>query len=254
MGRLSDQVVLISGGAGAFGHATAAAVIAEGAAAVLADIDEAGGHRVADELGDRAAFVHCDITAPESWRGAVAFAGRRFGPVSALVGTAGTTAVHRLEELDADTMLALARVNQFGAIYGMQAVFGPMRDAGRGSIVNVTTMSVHFGFGLNAGYAGAKAAVRAVTLAAAVEWARHGIRANTLAPGIIDSPMSRGGAYQALSNFDDRVREVPLRCAGTVEQVAAAILFLISDESAFITGADLVMDGGQTAGRLRQLA
>lgn len=255
MARLTGQVVLLSGGAGAFGRATAKAIVDEGGAVVVADIEVEGGEELAASLGERAAFVECDVTDPEAWRRAVAFAAERFSPVTALVGNAGTTSVHRVEDLTPEELLDLARVNQFGAIFGMQAVFGPMRDAGGGSIVNVTTMSVGHGVGFNAGYAAAKAGVRAVTVCAAIEWAAHGIRVNTIAPGMIESPMAQGGRYAALANFEQRVREmVPLGRAGTVEQIAATTVFLICDESAFITGADIVVDGGQTAGRLRPLA
>ena len=255
MPRLPGQVVLISGGAGAFGRATAAAIIAEDGAVVLADIDVDAGEEAAAALGDRAAFVHCDVTEPGSWKRAVAFCEERFAPVTALVGNAGTTAVHRVEDLTPDEMLELTKVNQFGAIYGMQAVFGPMRKAGGGSIVNITTMSALHGVGFNAGYAAAKAAVRGVTVCAAMEWAEHGIRVNTIAPGMIASPMAQGGQYARLSNFDERVKAmVPLGRPGTVDQVAAMTVFLVSDEGSFCTGSDFVIDGGQTAGRLRTLS
>jgi 3alpha(or 20beta)-hydroxysteroid dehydrogenase len=249
-----NQVVLVSGGAGALGRVIAEAIVREGGRAVLADVDPAGADTAA-ALGDSAGFVLCDVTDPHAWETAVQDAAGRFGPVTALVNNAGTTSVHRVEDLTPTEMVELAEINQFAIVYGMQAVFAGMRSAGAGSIVNVTSISAGYGVGFNVGYAAAKGAVRAITLCAAVEWAPHGIRVNTIVPGTIDTPMARGGKYARLSNLEERVRaQVPLGRPGTPEEVAAMTVFLISDESAFSTGSEFVLDGGQTAGHLRTLS
>jgi 3alpha(or 20beta)-hydroxysteroid dehydrogenase len=255
MGSLTDQIVLIAGGAGAIGRATAQAIVVEGGRVMVADINRHAGEALVEALGDSASFVVCDITRREAWSEAVTQCANSFGPVTALVNDGGTTSVHRLEELSSEEMLELTRVNQFGAIYGMQAVFEPLRANGGGSIINVTSMAVHHGVGFNAGYAAAKAAVRAVSVCAALEWAPHGIRVNTIAPGMLATPMAQGAHYARLSNFDERVRAmVPLGRPGTVDQVAALTVFLLSDEGGFCTGADFVLDGGQSAGRIRELS
>jgi 3alpha(or 20beta)-hydroxysteroid dehydrogenase len=254
--RLSGHVVLVTGAAGAIGAAVAARLVAEGARVMLSDVREDAGRAVAANLDpERAAFVTLDVRDPRAWRSAVAAADRTFAPVSVLVNNAGTTSVGALETLSPTELADLNAVNQYGVVYGMQAVFPGMRDAGGGSIVNVSSISACFGVGYNAGYAGAKAATHAIGKAAAVEWAAHNIRVNTVIAGAIDTPMSSGGQYAALGNLAERVAaQVPLARAGTVEEVAALITFLGSDEAAFCTGADFVIDGGQTAGRLRQLA
>lgn len=255
MPGLDSKVILLTGAAGGLGAPIARALRAAGARLVLADIDITGASDLADKLGGGTVPVECDVRYPEAWARAVAVAEARFGPVNALVNNAGTTSVHRLEELDRKELLALTEANQFSVIFGMQAVFGGMRDAGGGAIVNITSISAGHGVGWHAGYAAAKGAVRALTLCAAVEWAVHGIRVNTVAPGTIDTPMSRGVAYARLANLDARAAAmVPLGHAGTPEHVAGLVVYLVSDEGEFCTGADFVIDGGQSAGRLRSLS
>jgi 3alpha(or 20beta)-hydroxysteroid dehydrogenase len=256
MQRLSGRVALVTGAAGAIGAAVAARLVAEGARVILADIREDAGRTVAADLDpERAAFVKLDVRDPQAWASAVVMAERTFAPVTVLVNNAGTTSVGPLETLSAGELSDLNAVNHYAVVYGMQAVFPGMRDAGGGSIVNISSISACFGVGYNAGYAGAKAATHAIGKAAAVEWAAHRIRVNAVVAGAIDTPMSNGGQYGALGNLAARVAaQVPLARAGTVEEITALIAFLASDEAAFCTGADFVIDGGQTAGRLRQLA
>jgi 3alpha(or 20beta)-hydroxysteroid dehydrogenase len=253
--RLDGEVILLTGAAGGLGAPMARVLHACGARLVLADIDAAGTAALAAELKTDALALTCDVREPGAWAETVAAAEDHFGPIRGLVNNAGITAVHRFEEVTAAQLLELTRANQFSVIYGMQAVFPGMLAAGGGAIVNITSISASYGVGWHAGYAAAKGAVRALTLCAAAEWASHSIRVNTIAPGTIDTPMARGGAYASLANFDERVAAmVPLGRAGTPDQVAAMVAYLLSPDGAFCTGADFVIDGGQSAGRLRSLA
>jgi 3alpha(or 20beta)-hydroxysteroid dehydrogenase len=250
------DVILITGGAGAIGAAVGRRLLAEGNRIVLADIRTDAGLALLDQLDqDVAAFSTLDVRNRTEWVAVIAETRRRFGAPTVLVNCAGTTCVGPLETLSLDELVDVTSVNHYGVILGMQAVFSGMRDSGGGSIVNLSSISATFGVGYNAAYAGAKAAVHAVGKAAAVEWAQHGIRVNAVVAGAIDSPMSAGGNYAALGNLQARVAEnVPLRRAGTTEEVASLVAFLASDAGAYCTGAEFVIDGGWTAGRLRALA
>jgi 3alpha(or 20beta)-hydroxysteroid dehydrogenase len=256
MKRLSGNVALVTGAAGAIGAAVAARLVSEGADVMLSDIRAEAGQAITADLDPKhAAFVGLDVRDPRAWESTVAAVAETFGPVTVLVNSAGTTSVGSFESLSPTELADLNAVNQYGVVYGMQAVFPGMRDAGGGSIVNISSISACFGVGYNAGYAGAKAATHAIGKAAAVEWAAQRIRVNAVVAGAIDTPMSSGGQYAALGNLAERVAaQVPLARAGTVAEITALITFLASDEAAFCTGTEFVIDGGQTAGRLRQLA
>jgi 3alpha(or 20beta)-hydroxysteroid dehydrogenase len=251
--RLTGKVAIITGAARGIGAATARRLISEGAQIVIADVLEEEGSALAEALGQNAAFAALDVSAREQWDAVLDVAHARYGIVNVLVNNAGVTMVRDLPSLRGDELRRITEINQFGPIYGMQAVFEDMANHGGGSIVNTSSIAAVRGWGSNVAYAATKGAVLAVSRTVAIEWAAYGIRVNTVLPGVIDTTMGRGGVAPELSNLADRVAEqVPMKRPGRAEEVAAAIAYLASDESGFCTGLELVIDGGQIIGRLRR--
>ncbi len=243
MGRLDGKVALVTGGARGQGAAEVRLFAAEGAKVVAADVRVDAGQALATELGDDVVFVRHDVADEGSWEGAVATAVERFGALHVLVNNAGightaTIAKHTLGDYE-----RVISVNQTGVFLGIRSVIALMTAAGGGSIVNTSS-----GAGLRAtkymiAYAASKYAVTGMTAAAALELARYNIRVNSIHPGVIDTPML--GDLRDSAN-DTLVRTTPLRRMGTPEEIANVALFLASDESGYMTGAHVVVDGGLT--------
>ena len=255
MTSLTGQVVLVAGGAGALGAAVSEAIVAEGGRVVVCDRNGDAALLLSERLGPAATAATMDVVQPPQWRALVEDCRQRFGRVDGLVNCAGSTSVHRLEDLDQHTLSSQTEQSYFGVLYGMQSVFPLLRDSGGGSIVNIGSISARFAVGFNAAYAAAQAAVEALSRCAAVEWAAYGIRVNTIEAGTFDTPMTSGGAYAQLGNIRERVAAaVPLQRPGDPSELAAAVVFLLSPGSAFCTGSTLTLDGGQNAGRLRVLS
>jgi 3alpha(or 20beta)-hydroxysteroid dehydrogenase len=241
MGRLDGKVALVTGGARGQGAAEVRLFAAEGAKVVAADVRVDAGEALAAELGDDVVFVRHDVADEGSWEGAVGTALERFGGLDVLVNNAGightaTIGKHTLGDYE-----RVIGVNQTGVFLGIRSAIEPMKSAGGGSIVNTSS-----GAGLRAtkymiAYAASKYAVTGMTAAAALELARYRIRVNSIHPGVIDTPM--------LGDFTENekiVRATPLRRMGTPEEIANVALFLASDESSYMTGAHVVVDGGIT--------
>jgi 3alpha(or 20beta)-hydroxysteroid dehydrogenase len=253
--RLTGQVVLVAGGAGALGAAVSEAIVAEGGRVVVCDRNGDAASLLAERLGPAASATTLDVVEPLEWRALVEDCRHRFDRIDGLVNCAGHTSVHRLENLDQQTLSSQTEQCYFGVVYGMQAVFPLLRDSGGGSIVSIGSISARFAVGFNAAYAASQAAVEALSRCAALEWGTHGIRVNTIAAGMFDTPMTSGGAYAQLGNMRERVAaSVPLQRPGDPCELAAAVVFLLSPGSAFCTGSTLTLDGGQNAGRLRVLS
>jgi 3alpha(or 20beta)-hydroxysteroid dehydrogenase len=251
--RLAGKIAIITGAARGIGEATARRLVSEGARIVIADVLAEEGSALAETLGEHAAFAPLDVSVREQWDAVVDVAHLRFGPVNVLVNNAGITMVRDLPSLRGEDLRRITEINQFGPIYGMQAVFQDMASHAGGSIVNTSSIAAVRGWGSNVAYAATKGAILAASRTVAIEWAEHGIRVNTVLPGVIDTVMGRGGVAPELSNLAARVADqVPLKRAGRAEEVAAAIAYLASDESGFCTGLELVIDGGQIIGRRRR--
>ena len=248
MGRLDGKVALVTGAARGQGEAEARLFSAEGAAVVLADVREAEGTKVAAEIaeaGGRAAFAHLDVTSPDAWKAAVADAVASFGKLDVLVNNA---AIWRgeggIEDITSENWDDLLNVNAKAALLGMQAAIPEMRRAGGGAIVNVgSTLAMH-GAATSAAYSAAKAALVVLTRSAAVQYAAEGIRVNLIHPGSIDTPMLREGASGRLPDIAARI---PLGRLGQPIDIARGALYLASDEASFVTGVQLVIDGGTQA-------
>jgi 3alpha(or 20beta)-hydroxysteroid dehydrogenase len=236
MGRVDGKVALISGGARGIGAADARLLVAEGAKVVIGDIRDDEGKALADELGADASYVHLDVTRPEDWTAAVDAAVRDFGKLTVLVNNAGIANGSRLQSFDLGQWQRIIDVNLTGTFLGMRAAADPMIAAGGGSIINVSSIEGLRGTPWAHGYVASKWAVRGLTKSVALELAPHGVRVNSIHPGLIRTPLTEG--------MPDDMITIPLGRAGDPVDVAAFVLFLAGDESSYATGAEFVMDGG----------
>jgi 3alpha(or 20beta)-hydroxysteroid dehydrogenase len=235
MGRVDGKVALISGGARGMGAAHARLLAAEGARVVIGDILDEEGIALAGDLGDRTQFVHLDVTKPADWSSAVDATLSRFGSLDVLVNNAGTRAVGRLGTFDLIKWHHVIDVNLTGTFLGMRAVVEPM-TAGGGSIINISSIEGLRGAPLAHPYVASKWAVRGLTKSAALELAPCNIRVNSVHPGFIRTPMT--------ARVPEDLVPVPLGRAGDAHEVATFVLFLASEESAYSTGSEFVVDGG----------
>jgi NAD(P)-dependent dehydrogenase (short-subunit alcohol dehydrogenase family) len=245
MARFEGRVALITGGASGIGKATAQRIAAEGGAVVIADVqDEAGAAAVAEieGAGGAAAFVHLDVTDEHGWADAVAETLDRFGGLDVLVNNAGIGDTEPLEVTTVDTWDKVVAVTQTSVFLGMKAAADALKRSGHGAVVNVSSMYGIVGSGVSPAYHAAKGAVRLLTKTTALGWAPEGVRVNSVHPGYIDTPILGDTDRDAL------VGATPMGRLGQPEEMAAAIAFLASDDASFVTGAELVADGGYTAG------
>ena len=242
--RLEGKVALISGAASGIGAATARLFAREGSGVVIADIQEDKGQAVAREIvdsGGRALFIKLDVTVEEEWRRAVKRTVDEFGKLDILVNDAGISQIDKVEELSKEGWDAVMGVNAKGTFLGTKHAIPAMRKAGGGSIVNISSGAGLVGNPDGAGYGASKGAVRIFTKATAVQYAADGIRANSIHPGPIDTPMLHS------SPGDAQDRDLPMKRRGTADEIAYGVLYLASNEASYVTGAELAIDGGRTA-------
>jgi NAD(P)-dependent dehydrogenase (short-subunit alcohol dehydrogenase family) len=231
------------------GEAEARLFASEGANVVVADLLDVEGQAVADAInaaGGEALFSHLNVTDEKNWEVVVADAVARFGRLDILVNNAGMDGVHEPHLLDTDAWDAVMDVNAKGVFLGMKYAILEMRKNGSGSIINISSISGFVGMEqTHMGYNASKGAVRIMSKSAAVQNARQGIRVNSVHPGILP-PMS--GTLRPPERHEYLVTEkIPMGRVGEVEEVAAAVLFLASDDASYITGTELVVDGGYLA-------
>ena len=245
--RLEGKVALITGGASGMGASEAEVFARDGAKVVVADVLEAEGRKVADGLGKSGLFVRLDVTSEAGWQEAVAAARSTFGKLDVLVNNAGISGTFDPDTLSTSAWDRLMDVNAKGVFLGMKHVIPLMEGAGGGAIVNISSVSGFVGqAGIHMAYNASKGAVRLMTKSAAVQYARSGIRVNSVHPGVL--PAMRSSKATADPTFRAKMLSgVPMRREGRVEEVAYAVLFLASDEASYITGTELVVDGGWLA-------
>lgn len=240
MARFTDRVHLISGGARGLGEAQARGLVAEGGKVVIADVLVQDGEKLARELGEACTFQHLDVTSEAQWADAVAVA-EKIGALHGLVNNAGVYTPVSMLETDTAQFERHTRVNQLGTFLGMRAVVSAFERAGGGAIVNMSS-TVALRSAPNAiAYTATKWAVRGMTKAAALELAEKNIRVNSVHPGPIDTDMLN---VRSREENLRRVQQVPMKRLGTKEEIAGLVLFLLSDESRYMTGSEVAMDGG----------
>ncbi|KRA37218.1 MULTISPECIES: glucose 1-dehydrogenase [unclassified Nocardioides] len=245
MGRLENKVAIVTGGAQGQGAAIARAYVAEGAKVVIADVAKEAGQALAEELGKNAHFMHHDVSDEASWTAVVEDANTRFGPVNVLANNAGILRFGDIERMPAAEVELLWRVNQLGVFLGMQSVARTMRKNGGGSIINASSVEGLAGMPSCTAYAATKWAIRGMTKCAAMELGPKGIRVNSVHPGMIDTPMTRVHGGDAAMEYG--AAKVPLRRVGVPEDIAPLYVFLASEESSYINGAEIAVDGGVTS-------
>ena len=248
MGRLEGKVALISGGARGQGKAEAILFATEGAKVVFGDIlDDEGGKVEAEinETGGDAKYVHLDVTSEDDWEAAVREAVTSYGKLDILVNNAGITLRHKDMEIPIDDWDLMMNVNAKGVFLGTKYAIPAMKRAGGGSIVNISSIAGILGRPqASPAYSASKGAVRVFTKSTAGRFAADKIRCNSIHPGPIDTDMLRD-ATDTVSP-ESRVGEIPLGRLGQSADVAYGVLYLASDESSFVTGTELIIDGGVT--------
>jgi 3alpha(or 20beta)-hydroxysteroid dehydrogenase len=249
-GRLEDKVAIITGAARGTGEATARRFVSEGAQVVLADILDEPGEKLAAELGEAALYVHLDVTNEADWARCLDATKDRFGRVNVLVNNAAILHIAPIEQTSLEDWQRVTNVNQTGTFLGIKTVAPAMREAGGGAIVNISSIDGLEGMSFVSAYASTKWAVRGLTKCAALEFGRDNIRVNAVCPaGGSDEMIApwRDSNSKDTSGYSDK-RPLNRRC--TVDEIAAMILYLASDESSFCTGGDYPIDGGHSCGSM----
>ncbi|MGW1029062.1 glucose 1-dehydrogenase [Streptomyces sp. NPDC002577] len=253
VGRLEGKIALISGSARGQGAAEARRFVREGAQVVVSDVLDEEGLALAKELGDDALYVHLDVADAQDWARAVATAEEHFGGLDILVNNAGIgLPAGPLQDMDPENHARILDVNFNGVWLGMRAALLALRRRSGGAIVNISSIDGLVGVAGMASYTASKFAVTGLTRTAALEWGRHGIRVNSVHPGVISSPMVEQAPQEVLEKLRTYLDRQPLARMGTPDEVANLVLFLASDEASYCTGAEFVIDGGHLAGPWRE--
>lgn len=248
------RVALITGGASGIGRATAIVLAKRGFSVIIADVSVESGETAVEEIvkgGGKAKFSRLDVGSAEEWESAVQFAVKEFGGLHVLVNNAGISGSRQtIENTPFDEYERVIKITSTSVFLGCKIAAPELFKAGRkGSVINVASMMSHIGgTGNNPGYHAAKGAVRSITKNVAIAWASKGVRVNSVHPGYIDTPLIRRTTAADGGGRLERLRELtPLNRLGTSEEIATAIAFLAGDDSSFMTGSELIVDGGYLA-------
>jgi len=248
MGRLQGKVAIITGGARGMGAATVRLFVAEGAKVLIADVLEAEGAALAKELGANALFLRHDVTDEASWQAVVAKAKSAFGGIDVLVNNAGVLLFKTIQTTEKNEFERVININLIGTFLGTRIVGAELIAQGKGSIVNISSVDgMKAANGLGA-YCASKWAVRGFTKVAAMEYGHKGVRVNSVHPGGVDTAMGNPYAEQK-AEVNKRYTMVPMQRVGEPEEVARTSLFLASDESSYLCGAEIAVDGGMLTGQ-----
>ncbi|RNL66780.1 glucose 1-dehydrogenase [Zhongshania marina] len=245
MGRVEGKVAIVTGAAQGLGEAFARRLVEEGAKVVMTDIDEVKGYAAAKEIGDSALFLKHDVSNESQWIKIVNDAEAIFGSVSILINNAGVVTYSPIEMLEMTDFQNVININQIGVMLGMKIVFPSMKRAGGGAIINISSSAGLIGSPGLLAYVATKFAVRGMTKTAAIEFAPFNIRVNSIHPGMFDTRLSSPTPESAETLKSHLAHTLTGRLGETVE-LANVVLMLASDEVRFATGAEFVIDGGDT--------
>ena len=245
--RLQDKVALITGAAGGIGAAIATGFVREGAQVLLSDADAERAQRLAEQLGGSAVALEHDVRSEREWEQVTASALQAHGRIDVLVNNAGVFLAAPLAETSLPDFQRVLDVNVNGVFLGMRAVAATMSERRAGSIINLSSIAGLGGSPYMTAYAASKWAVRGMSKVVAKELARFGVRVNSLHPGQIDTDMNTRQRERTPELIDKLIRGIPLRRIGTPDEVAHAAVYLASDESVYVTGSELALDGGVSA-------
>jgi NAD(P)-dependent dehydrogenase (short-subunit alcohol dehydrogenase family) len=255
MGQVDGKVAIVTGGASGIGAACAATLAREGARVVVSDLDDGGGRAVVERItgdGGEAIFLHQDVSREETWPEIIAETERRFGRLNVMFANAGIGILCRAVEMSLADWRRQTAVNLDGVFLSVKYAVPAMRRAGGGSIIITSSVAGLRGSAGLAGYCATKGGVRLFAKAVAMECAGDAIRVNTVHPGVIDTPiwtkLGAAGGLNAPIDPREVAKGVPLARVGEPQDIANGVLFLASDASSYITGAELVIDGGITGG------
>ncbi len=248
MGKLDNKVAIVTGAASGVGAATAKLFAAEGARVVLCDINREQGEQTAAQIGANATFHHLDIRVDASWAALVAQIVGLYGQIDILINNAAIVRMWPIEDTDVEEARRMLDTNVIGALLGAKNVATVMRKAGRGVIVNTSSMTGMLGMNGLSAYSASKWAVRGLSRSLALELGPAGIRVCTVVPGGMNTPMNDPTGTRTVAELNRGYVHVPLQRIGEPVEVARASLFLVSDDASYITGCELTVDGGDSAG------
>jgi NAD(P)-dependent dehydrogenase (short-subunit alcohol dehydrogenase family) len=246
-GRVQGKVVIVTGGAKGIGRATAELLAREGARLIIADIDETQGKLAAKKIGRRAQFVRHDVRREDDWEALVDHVKRKFRRIDVLVNNAGIYLIKPVAETTVEELENILATNVRGVFLGMKHFAPLMAQRKKGSIINISSMDANVGSEGHTAYGGSKGAVRTMTKDVALEYAKKGVRVNSIHPAYIRTGMARYGAKVYGQTLKQLGEEFPVGRIGEPMDVAYGVLFLASEESRYVTGAELVIDGGVLA-------
>lgn len=254
MGRVAGKIALVTGAASGLGQGAAEALAREGATVVVTDINREGGEAVANKLGGDSVFMLLDTRDEAQWKSVIAATVKRFGRLDILVNNAGVPTAELIEETSLERWRSVMAINLDGVFLGVKYGMDAMKKTGGGSIINISSVAGLIGTARTATYSASKAGVKLLSKCAALECAelKYNIRVNSVHPGIIETPMA-SKVFEVLGQGDPAAGKKyivdmhPIGRMGRIEDVANGILYLASEESSFVTGAELVIDDGLTA-------
>ena len=248
--KFEGKVALISGSARGMGAAEARLLAEGGASVMVSDVNEADGHKTAADIvkaGGKAEFMRLDVTSEDEWKRVVAKTEKRFGKLDILINNAGIYVVTLIAKTSVEEWERIMSINARGVFLGVKHAAEAMKRSGGGSIVNISSTAGIIGNPLEGAYTASKGAVRMFTKSAALQYAKDGIRVNSIHPGAIDTEMVAflwGDEF----NYKPKLEQaIPMGRLGTAEEVAKVVVFLASDDASYVTGAEFIVDGGYTA-------
>jgi len=248
--RLQGKVAVITGASNGIGAATTRKFVAEGASVILADIHEEAGRALADELGDAAQFIFCDVGRVADIRAALDRAEQAFGGLDVLFNNAAIQSVHTFEQTSEEEWQEIIDINLKSVFFGIQHAIPLMRKRGGGAIINTSSTFAIVGSPGYAAYHASKGGVSSMTRGAAISLIKDNIRVNAICPGTIMTPGLQDGVRKTADDYDAAMASYmalqPLGRFGTAEEIAAVVAFLASDEASFIVGANVTADGAYT--------